>query len=101
MCIPSQQPTTAPPANVRTNRWTWSLRTTPNSIHVESDGPLPSEMEEEERVFHAHFARHVSAMVRKLSERFPYRHLTHWSMHNNDRSQHALEIEVKAPSTTN
>ena len=74
---------------------TWSLRTTQNSIHVESDEPLPREIEEEERTFHAYFARHVSAMIKTLSQRFPYHHVIHWSMHINDRCQHDLDIEVR------
>ena len=74
--------------------------TTGNSIHVESDEPLTGEIDDDKRAFHAYFARHVSAMAQKISERFPYRHVIHWSMHINDRCQHDLDIEVRAPHPT-
>ena len=98
--ILSKQSTTESSSNTTMNRWTWSIRNTGKSIHVESDEPLTGEIDDDKRAFHAYFARHVSAMAQKISERFPYRHVIHWSMHINDRCQHDLDIEVRAPHPT-
>ena len=99
--ILSQHSITASSTNTSSNQWTWSVRITTNSIHIESDEPLPGEIEEEKRAFHAYFARHVSTMIQKLSERFPYRHVIHWSMHITDQCQPDLNIKVRAPRPTN
>lgn len=40
-------------------------------------------------------------MIRKLSVRFPYRHVIQWSMHVNDQRQHDLNIEVRTSSRAN
>ncbi|CAF1056566.1 unnamed protein product [Didymodactylos carnosus] len=84
---------------VAANRCTWSSCDTQSLIKKESDQPLPSDVEEEERTFHVYFAKEVSAVLRKLSARFPYRHVIQWSMHVGDQHQHDLNIEVRASSS--
>lgn len=68
---------------------------------MESNQRLSRDADEENRAFHAYFAKEVSAMIRKLSVRFPYRHVIQWSMHVNDQRQHDLNIEVRTSSRAN
>ena len=80
------------------NRRIWSFRETQSSVEVESNRPLSPDTHEENRAFHAHFTKEVSALIRKMTVRFPYRHVIQWSMHVNDQREHNLNIEVQISS---
>ena len=74
-----------------------STRVTESLIQVQSDQPLPSDFEEEERAFHADFSKAVSALLQNFIVQFPYRHIIQWSMHVGDRCEHDLYIDVRPP----
>ena len=81
-------------------RFTWSSRDEQTNKVVGSTETLPQHVEYEERVFHEYFSKEVSALLRRFSDRFPYRHLIQWSMQVGSQSQHDLDIEIKPPAST-
>ena len=89
------------PANVKVVRFACSSKDKQNVAVIESSGPMSSELEAEELAFQEYFSNEVSALLRKFSERFPYRHSIKWSMKVGDQCQHDLDIEVKPPESTN
>ena len=92
---------TQKPANVKVVRFACSSKGNENVAVIESSRPMSRELEAEELAFQEYFSKEVSTLLRKFSERFPYRHLIKWSMKVGDQCQHDLDIEVKPPKSTN
>ena len=87
--------------SMKIGRFAWSSTVPHSNAVIESVTPLPQCLEDQERIFHEHFAKEVSALLRQFIERFPYRHVIQWSLFVGNQCQHDLDIEIDPPGIIN